>query len=74
MLGIRTYTLEYIESCRSRVEADVAAYRQLVASTHAAAPPDAIEAFEAAFFNNMVLVLDYLFVHRLRRSKAKMVR
>ena len=29
------------------------------------------EAFEATFFNNMVLVLDYLFVHRLRTMEGK---
>jgi hypothetical protein len=30
-----------------------------------------MEAFEATFFNNMVLLLDYLFVHRLRTVEGK---
>jgi hypothetical protein len=62
MLGIKTYTQEYIYACRARVESDLAAYRNLVSKN---------DAFESAFFNNMVLLLDYLFVHRLRTVEGK---
>jgi hypothetical protein len=68
MLGIRNYTQEYIDHCRSRVESDLAAYRNLVAAVK---NPPATEAFEATFFNNLVLVLDHLFVHRLRTIEGK---
>ena len=33
--------------------------------------PLATEAFEATFFNNMVLILDHLFVNRLRTIEGK---
>ena len=65
MLGQRSYPPDYIDACRSKVDSDVAAYRRLVASGCTT------EAFEATFFNNMVLVLDYLFVHRLRTVEGK---
>ena len=65
MLGQRNYTQDYIDACRSKVESDIAAYRQLVAAGCET------EAFEATFFNNMVLVLDHLFVHRLRTVEGK---
>jgi hypothetical protein len=72
MLGMKNYGQEYIDACRSRVEADVAAYRAVVAA--ASDQPGsgaAIAAFEATFFNNMVLLLDYMFVHRLRTIEGK---
>jgi hypothetical protein len=32
MLGMTAYAQEYIDTCRSRVDADILAYRNLVAS------------------------------------------
>jgi hypothetical protein len=75
MLGVRSYPREYIDACRSRVEADISAYRNLVKA--ASSPPangkmqSAIQSFEPTFFNNMVLLLDEFFVHRLRTIEGK---
>jgi hypothetical protein len=77
MLGVRKYTQDYIDRCRSRVYADVSAYRELVAAARKDAACDnvrldsATEDFKARFFNNMVLVLDHSFVHRLRTVEGK---
>jgi hypothetical protein len=60
MLGMRTYTKKYIAACRAKVENDISAYKK------ANAKP-----MEIAFFNNMVIVLDHLFVHRLRTVEGK---
>ena len=64
MLGMKVYTQEYIDACRARVEADLRAYRKQVGQ----APS---KAFEARFFNDQVLLLDYMFVHRLSGLEGK---
>src|SRR5438552_19035406 len=67
MLGIKNYTKEYIEGCRARVDLDLTAYRNLVGNKEATNKTQSNSpAFETTFFNNMVLLLDYFFVHRLR--------
>lgn len=60
MLGIRTYTKKYIAACRSKVEHDISTYKTSNA-----------KGLEPIFFNNMVIVLDHLFVHRLRTVEGK---
>jgi hypothetical protein len=57
MLAVSSYARDYIEGRRARIEADVAAFR-------AAGSVD--PAFEAVYFNNLVLALELSFVHRLR--------
>jgi len=64
MLGMKTYAREYIDACRARVDADLLAYRKQVGK----APS---KEFEARFFNNQVLLLDYMFVHRLTGIEGK---
>ena len=64
MLGMKTYTPDYIDACRARVDADLRAYRKQVGK----APS---KEFEARFFNDQVLLLDYMFVHRLRGIEGK---
>ena len=64
MLGMKTYPRSYIAACRARVDADLAAYRKHRGKT----PPND---FEARFFNNEVLLLDYMFVHRLSGIEGK---
>ena len=58
MLGMKTYSQDYIDACRARVEANLRAYRKQVGKAPA-------KEFEDLFFKDQVLLLDYMFVHRL---------
>jgi hypothetical protein len=74
MLGRNSYPQDYIDACRARVEAQVAAYRAVAAAgkkAKAAPLTKALAGFEPEFFNNMVIVLDGLFMHRLRTMEGK---
>ena len=64
MLGMKTYSQDYIDACRAKVEADLRAYRKQVGK----APS---KEFEGRFFNDQVLLLDYMFVHRLTGIEGK---
>ena len=64
MLGMKTYTPDYIDACRARVDADLRAYRKQVGK-----PPS--REFEVRFFNDQVLLLDYMFAHRLSGIEGK---
>ena len=64
MLGMKKYPKDYIAACRTRVDADLRAYRSQVGK----APS---RDFEARFFNDQVLLLDYMFVHRLTGIEGK---
>jgi hypothetical protein len=63
MLGMKKYPKDYVKACRARVDTDLRAYRK-----HAG---KAGEEFEARFFNNQVLLLDHMFVHRLAGVEGK---
>jgi hypothetical protein len=74
MLSRNAYPRAYIDACRTRVEDQLDAFRKLAAATRktgAKVPAvlQAFEAFETAFFNNMVIVLDAYFVNRARVSE-----
>ena len=76
MLAVKTYSQDYIDACRARVESQLAGYRMVMAAKRRASVKDptldkAFEAFESAFFNNMVIVLESSFVHRLRTVEGK---
>ncbi len=78
MLGVNKYTQGYIDGCRARVDSSVSAYRDMVSASTKLRPANdgaqltsATEALETAFFNNMVLLLDYMFAHRLRVIEGK---
>jgi hypothetical protein len=72
MLGVSTYDQDYIDKCRDKVAAQVSAYEALAKVARNGAKLDAeIDAFKPLFFNNMVLVLEALFVHRLRNKEGK---
>ena len=69
MLGRKTYTQEEFDGARTAIDRQLAAYRRLeaaVAATGDAEARSALEAFEPLFCNNMALVLDRHFVHRVR--------
>jgi hypothetical protein len=61
---MKKYAKEYIAACRARVDADLRAYRSQVGK----APS---KEFEARFFSDQVLLLDYMFVHRLTGIEGK---
>lgn len=62
MLSENSYKREYIEACKARIAKQVAVWDRL-----AAVDLD----FESAFFNNMVIVLDGYFMHRMRGMEGK---
>jgi hypothetical protein len=75
VLGRKTFTQEELDHSRAEVDQQLAAYKAL-AKAIAGAPTNkkvdsAFEAFGARFFNNMVLVLDRPFVHRVRMVTGK---
>ena len=72
MLCVNSYKQHYIDECRSRMEAQLTAYKDLV--TAARAKPGSgrvVDAFEPLFLGNLVVVLDGLFVHRARAPENK---
>ena len=64
MLGMKTYSQGYIDACRARVDAGVRAYRKQAGKSPS-------EEFDHRFFNDQVLLLDYMFVHRLTEIEGK---
>ena len=64
MLGRKNYTRQEIDRARGLVEADLRLYRGLPAAAKT-------REFEIAFFTRAVLLLDYLFVHRLTGIEGK---
>ena len=77
MLGMREYEQDYIDACRSRVETQVAMFREVAqpARDHGDADVSslegALESLEYEYFNNMLLVLEGYFVHRLPDLEGK---
>ena len=74
MLGRKDYTKQELDTATARIDQQVAAYKKLakaVDDTGDAKAQRALDAFEPLFFDNMVLVLDRLFVHRLRQATGK---
>jgi len=69
MLGVSEYSPEYIAATRKSINAQVKAYDNVAKAARGAGP--ALESFEHVFFNNMVLVLEHHFVHRLRTAEGK---
>jgi hypothetical protein len=75
MLGRKNCTREEFDHGKAAIEQQLAAYKTLV-ETIASKTMDkkvdaAVASFEVLFFNNMVLVLDRPFVHRLRMVTGK---
>lgn len=64
MLGMKTYSRDYINACRARVDAGLRAYRKQFGNTPS-------KEFEHRFFSDQILLLDYMFVHRLSGIEGK---
>ncbi|MEA2445767.1 MAG: hypothetical protein QOJ12_3059 [Thermoleophilales bacterium] len=74
MLGRKTYTQEELDHATTAIDEQLAAYERLVAAVDETSDPKiraALDAFEPLFFNNMTLVLDRYFVHRVRMVSGK---
>jgi hypothetical protein len=73
MLGRKNYTREELDQSRAAINEQLAAYRRLVKAIDGKdrKAASALEAFEPLFFNNLILVLDRYFVHRLRTVTGK---
>lgn len=77
MLSMSTYSQEYINECRSSIELQVYAYKEMVSiatdlgGTREARLDSAIAAFEPMFLNNLLLALDNHFAHRSRTLEKK---
>ena len=75
MLGRKNYARKELDQAKTAVDRQLAAYRKLVKTINNATwnpkVRSALEAFEPLFFNNMTLVLDRYFVHRLRMVTGK---
>ncbi|MEA2431868.1 MAG: hypothetical protein QOI19_2341 [Thermoleophilaceae bacterium] len=74
MLGRKDYTQEEHDNAQSAVKQQLAAYRKLAKAIDDTGDPKAkaaLEALEPLLFNNMTLVLDRYFVHRLRVGTGK---
>ena len=64
MLCVNKYKKDYVAACRSKMEAQLKAYKALPKSP-------ALAAFEPLFFGNLILAMDAFFVHRSRGLEGK---
>jgi len=75
MLGRKDYTKEELDNARAAVERQLAAYRTIASAVGDEPTGGKVRAglspFEALYFNNMVIVLDRYFVHRIRPVTGK---
>jgi hypothetical protein len=75
MLGRKNYTREELDHAKAAIDEQLAAYKELVEALDGATSDpkvtSALEAFEPLLFNNMTLVLDRYFVHRVRAVSGK---
>jgi hypothetical protein len=74
MLGRKSYDPEELDNAKAAVKQQLAAYRKLAKAVDGCSDPhakSALEGLEPLLFNNMVLVLDRYFVHRIRMVTGK---
>ena len=74
MLGRKDYTQQELDNATKFVGEQLAAYKKLAKAATASKDPkvaSVLDAFEPLFFNNMVMVLDRYFVHRIRPVAGK---
>jgi hypothetical protein len=75
MLGRKDYTKEEFDHSKAAIAQQLATHKALVKAIESS-PADkkvkaALDDFESLFFNNMTLVLDRYFVHRIRPVTGK---
>ncbi len=70
MLGRKSYTRQELDNSKAALDGQLAAYRELVKTLPEGAGMARV-AFDERFFNNMTIVLDRYFVHRLRSVTGK---
>lgn len=72
MLGRKTYTPEELANARAAIDQQLATYDALASAVdRTEGAGDVLRAFETRFANNMLLVLDRYFVHRVRLVTGK---
>ena len=75
VLGRKSYTREEVDACRAALDQALAAHAALTDAVAAATPADkvaaALEELDGVLFNDLLLVLDRWFVHRLRGITGK---
>ena len=72
MLGRKTYTAEEIAAARAAVDQQLTTFRALAAATSGdPAAAAVVDDVEVVFFNNMTIVLDRYFIHRVRPVTGK---
>lgn len=74
MLGRKSYTQDELDHAKAAVDQQVAAYETLARAAAKTGDKEviaALDAFEPLLFNNMTIVLDRYFVHRVRVVAGK---
>lgn len=77
MLGTKEYEPDYLDACRSRVESQVAMFREVAQAARDHGDADvsalegALESLEYEYFNNMLIVLEGYFIHRLSSPEGR---
>jgi hypothetical protein len=67
MLGVKTYEPAFIDRCRAQIDGQLVSFDKLADS----AKRDAVDQFSPAFFADLIIVMDAMFVHRLRTVEGK---
>ena len=70
MLSVSKYERDHIDAAKAKVREDVAAF-EAVAKAAGKGGAGAVATLEPVFFNNMVLALEALFMHRGRGQEGK---
>jgi hypothetical protein len=71
MLAVSRYAKDYVDACRARLDARVAAHAKLrKAASHSLAEVE-IQALEQGRLADMLMALDAMFAHRLRATEGK---
>lgn len=72
MLSVTSYSEVYVQLTAAKVEAQLAAFSDLLAATKGNAKAEAaLAAFAPGYFNAMLLALDHHFMHRMRGAEGK---